>query len=538
MDKTNSAMTRQDTNPVHEASEPAVSRLPRAGRREWIGLAVLALPALIIGIDLTVLHLTVPMISEDLRPTGSQLLWIMDIYGFVIASLLITMGKLGDRIGRRRLLLIGAGVFGLASVVAAYATSPGMLIGARALLGVAGATLAPSTLSLIRNMFHDSGQRTRAISVWFMATLAGNAIGPLVGGALLERFWWGSAFLLAVPFMVLLLVVGPVLLPEYRNPEPGKVDIASAALSLIAVLAVIYGIQRTAENGPEAVTAIAVVAGLLVGAAFLHRQRKLDDPMLDLSLLGNRAFSVSLATLTLGSLLMTGTGYYGMQFLQLVLGQSTLEAGLWSLPLLLSGIAGAMIVPMVARRLRPGFVVAAGLGIAAIGFALITRVDAVSGLAALIAGFIVIFIGLAPASTLGVALMVGAAPPERAGAAAAMSETSQQLGGALGLAIFGSIGTAVYQASLSHTLPTGLPQSVANAANATLGGAVTAATQVPGQLGAEVLRAAREAFTDGLHVTAAITAVAAAAVALITAVLLRDVRGGSTQEAEPEPADA
>src|SRR5438874_2095477 len=245
-----------------------------AGRREWLGLAVLTLPAMIVGMDLTVLHLTVPVLSRSLHPSASQLLWIMDVYGFVIAASLITMGKVGDRIGRRRLLLIGAAMFGLASVAAAFANGPLWLIAARALLGVAGATVAPSTLSLIRNMFRDPGQRTRAVSVWFMAVMAGNAIGPLVGGALLERFWWGSAFLLATPFMVLLLVLGPVLLPEYKDPAPGSVDVASAALSLVAVLAVIYGVQRMAESGLEAPTAVAIVVGLASGAAFVWRQRR------------------------------------------------------------------------------------------------------------------------------------------------------------------------------------------------------------------------------------------------------------------------
>jgi len=212
-------------------------------------LAVIALPCLLYSMDLTVLFLAVPHLSADLQPSSTQLLWITDIYGFLLAGLLITMGTLGDRIGRRRLLLLGAALFGLASLLAAYATSPGLLIAARALLGVAGATLAPSTLSLLRNMFHDHRQRTVAIAVWITSFSAGAAIGPLLGGVLLERFWWGSVFLLAVPVMLLLLVLGPMLLPEYRDPDAGRLDLGSAALSLTAVLAVIYGLKQLAQDG-------------------------------------------------------------------------------------------------------------------------------------------------------------------------------------------------------------------------------------------------------------------------------------------------
>ena len=221
----------------------------RAGRREWAGLAVIALPCLLATMDLEVLNLAVPALTADLQPSSAQLLWIIDIYGFMVAGSLITMGTLGDRIGRRRLLLIGAAAFGAASVVAAFSTSAEMLIATRALLGVAGATLAPSTLSLIRNMFTDPGQRTVAVAVWATSFSVGAAIGPLLGGVLLEWFWWGSVFLLDVPVMVLLLVVGPVLLPEYKDPGAGRLDLPSAAMSLAAVLLLIYGLKHLALAG-------------------------------------------------------------------------------------------------------------------------------------------------------------------------------------------------------------------------------------------------------------------------------------------------
>ena len=326
---------------------------PKATRREWIGLAVIALPCLLYAMDLTVLTLAIPSLAADLNPTSTELLWIVDIYGFLVAGFLITMGTLGDRIGRRRLLLIGAAAFGAASVLAAFAQTPEMLIASRALLGIAGATLAPSTLSLIRNMFHDAHQRTIAIGIWVTSFSTGAAIGPLVGGVLLESFHWGSVFLLAVPVMAVLLAVGPRLLPEYKDPSPGRLDLASAALSLIAVLAVIFGIKELAKDGLEPLGISALVAGLAIGAAFIDRQRRLAEPMIDLGLFRRRAFSLSLSANTLAFAVVFGLEVFVAQYFQLVLGYSPLEAGLWSLPGALAFVVGSQLTPPLAARIRP-----------------------------------------------------------------------------------------------------------------------------------------------------------------------------------------
>jgi DHA2 family multidrug resistance protein-like MFS transporter len=320
------------TSPQPERVETPLDASQRAGRKEWIGLAVIALPCLLYAMDLTVLYLAVPSLSRDLEPSSSQLLWITDIYGFLLAGFLLPMGTLGDRIGRRRLLLMGAAAFGVTSIGAAFSTSAEMLIAARALMGVAGATLAPSTLSLIRNMFLDPRERTFAIGVWIASFSAGGAIGPLIGGVLLERFWWGSVFLIAVPVMVLLLVLGPLLLPEFRDPAAGRLDLVSATLSLVAVLAVIYGLKRIAEDGVGWLPALSICAGLGVGLAFLWRQLKLPDPLVDLQLFRVPAFSTSLATYTLGIFVAFGTSLFIAQYLQLVLGMSPLQAGLWTVP--------------------------------------------------------------------------------------------------------------------------------------------------------------------------------------------------------------
>src|SRR5688572_17161935 len=310
----------------------ATNDAQRAGRREWIGLAVLALACLLYSMDLTVLNLALPAISEDLEPSSAQLLWIVDVYGFVLAGSLITMGTLGDRIGRRRLLLIGAAAFAVASVLAAFSTSPEQLIASRALLGLAGATIAPSTLSLIRNMFLDPGQRTVAIGVWITSFSAGAVIGPPLGGVLLEFFWWGSVFLMALPVMALILVLGPVLLPEFRDPGAGRLDLVSAALSLAAVLAVVYGLKQIAQDGPEWPPALSIVVGLAVAGIFVRRQQRLADPLIELRLFRVPAFSASLVTYLIGTFVAFGAFLFIFQYLQLVLGLSPVHAGLWTVP--------------------------------------------------------------------------------------------------------------------------------------------------------------------------------------------------------------
>ena len=356
-----------------------VADAAKAGRREWIGLGVIALPCILYSMDLTVLNLAVPSLSMQLKPTSVQLLWIVDIYGFMLAGSLMTMGTLGDRIGRRKLLLAGAGAFGIASVIAAFSTSAAMLIAARALLGIGGATLAPSTLSLIRNMFHDSRQRTVAIGVWVSSFSFGTAIGPLVGGLLLQRFWWGSVFLAGVPVMLLLLVAGPILLPEFKDPNAGDVDLISAMLSLAGVLSVIYGVKQIAQAGPALPSILSILAGLAIGVAFIRRQRRLVEPLIDLQLFRAPAFSASLATYTLATFVALGVFVFISQYLQFVLGLSPLHAGLWTMPLGAAFIAGSTLTPVIARRARPAYVIAGGLTLAAVGFGMLTQVGGPAG---------------------------------------------------------------------------------------------------------------------------------------------------------------
>jgi MFS transporter, DHA2 family, multidrug resistance protein len=499
----------------------ATADTAKAGRREWMGLAVIALPCLLYSMDLTVLNLAVPSLSADLEPTGSQLLWIVDIYGFFVAGSLITMGTLGDRIGRRRLLLIGAGAFGITSVLAAFSTSAGMLIATRALLGLAGATLAPSTLSLIRNMFLDPHQRTVAIGVWISSYSVGVAIGPLIGGALLERFWWGSVFLIGVPVMILLLVLGPILLPEFRDPDAGRLDVISAAQSLACVLAVIYGLKQVVQNGAGWLPMLPIVGGVAVGVLFVRRQRRLADPLIDLRLFRARAFSTALAAYTLATLVGFGVFVFIGQYLQLVLGLSPLHAGLWTMPFAGAFIVGSLLTPVLVHRTRPALVMAGGLTLAAVGFGALTQIDGPFGRAVLVTGFVIYSLGLAPVFTLATDLIVGNAPPERAGVASAISETGSEFGGALGVAILGSIGTAVYRGVMAHAVPNSIPLAETAAARETLGGAVAVAARLPDHLSADLLGAARAAFTHGMELTAIISAGVVLATAIGVALLLR-----------------
>ena len=493
--------------------------MSKAGRREWIGLAVIALPCMLYSMDLTVLNLAVPALSADLKPSSAELLWIVDIYGFMVAGCLITMGTLGDRIGRRRLLMIGAGAFGVASVLAAFSSTPQLLIASRALLGIAAATLAPSTLSLIRNMFLDPQQRTVAISIWVMSYSAGAAIGPVIGGVLLEYFWWGSVFLINVPVMVLLLALGPLLLPEFRDPDAGRLDIRSATLSLVAVLAVIYGLKRIAEQGASWVAFFSIAAGITVGLVFAARQRRLADPLIDLQLFRAPAFSAAIATNLLGFCVIFAVFLFIAQYLQSVLGLSPLQAGLWGVPSALAFVAGSMITPAIVKRVRPAYVIAGGMAVSAVGFGVLTTVDnGGSALATIVVGSVILSLGVCPVVTLTTDIVLGAAPPERAGAASAISETSSEFGGALGIALLGSVVTAAYRGAMADAAPE---------ARDTLGGAVALAAELPAEVGATLLEAARAAYVHAFELSAAISAVLSLGVALVAVALLRRLQAPS-----------
>ena len=495
-----------------------------AGRREWWGLAVLVLPTLLLALDMTVLHLAVPHLSADLQPSSAQLLWILDIYGFMVAGFLITMGTLGDRIGRRRLLLIGAFAFGLASIAAAFATSSEMLIATRALLGVAGATLMPSTLSLIRNMFHVPHERTLAITVWMTGFIVGTAIGPLIGGIVLEFFWWGAVFLLAVPVMVLLLVAGPFLLPEFRDEQAGRLDLTSALLCVCALLLVIFGLKDMARDGLNLLAVAAGLLGLAVGTAFVRRQRSLADPMLDMDLFRRRTFTVSVVAMLMSILALSGAWLLIFQYLQGVMGYSALAAGVVMLPSAILQTIASLLVPRMSRWLQPSWLVSGGLAIAVLGFVALLMIEGASGVGWMVLGTILLGVGVMPMMILGTDLVISSVPPEKTGAAAATSETATELGMAMGIAVIGSVGAAIYRTYMQGRMPPGLDSEQIEIATDTLGGALGIAQQLSPALAESLLVVVQSAFTEALHANALIGAAIMLAAAILTAICLREVR--------------
>jgi DHA2 family multidrug resistance protein-like MFS transporter len=495
---------------------------PKASRRDWIGLAVIAIPCLIYSMDLTVLYLAIPEIVADLKPSAAGLLWIVDIYGFMVAGALVTMGTLGDRIGRRKVLLIGAAAFGVTSVLAAYSTSTEMLIFARALQGLAGAALAPSTLSLIRNMFLNAQERAFAIGIWVASFSAGAVVGPVFGGFILAHFWWGAVFLINVPVMLMLLILGPILLPEFRDPKAGRMDVLSAGLSVVAVLSVIYGIKRLAEDGWALMPFASIVVGLVVGVIFFRRESRLADPLIDVRLFSTPAFSAALATNVLGLFMVLGSFLFITQYLQLVMLMDPLRAGLWMAP---SGIAfalGSMAAPMLVRRFEPSHVIATGLLLSAAGFAALTQIADAQTPWLLFGGMLAFCIGLSPIGAITTDLVMGAAPPERAGAASAVSETSFELGGALGIAVLGSLFTFVYGRAFLAADHGALPVAAIERARDGLGSAVDTASSLPAEQAAQLLATARNAFVYAFEVTSAVSAACALLAAVFAVTLLRN----------------
>ncbi|MCK8681775.1 MFS transporter [Streptomyces lichenis] len=477
----------------------------------WLALAVLVLAVLLVAVDATVLGLATPFLSEDLKPTGTQLLWIGDVYSFVIAGLLVSMGSLGDRIGRKKLLLVGATAFGAVSVLNAYATTPELMIVARALLGVAGATLMPSTLALIRNLFHDPRERSLAIGIWGAMASAGAAVGPVVGGFLLEHFWWGSVFLINLPVMVVLVVVGARFIPESRNPAPGPWDLPSVGLSLVGMIGVVYAIKELAAHGFRPDAAAAAVLGLTALVWFARRQLRLAAPLLDVRLFHHRGFSGAVLADLLTILGLSGLVFFLSQFLQLVQDRRPLEAGLAELPAAIGAVTAGLIAGAVARRFSVRAVVAGGLAAVGLALAVLTTLDRETGYPALGASLLVVGVGAGFAFTVTADVILSTVPKEQAGAASAVSETAYELGAALGIALLGSIVTGVYR---GFPTPSGVPAEAKAAAHESLGGAVEASSALPPATGDALVTAAQDSFVHGLHLASG----AGAAVLLAAAV--------------------
>lgn len=489
------------------ASSPALST-----RRRWAALAVLVLAVGLLAIDGTVLYLAVPSLTRDLAPTATQVLWIGDIYSLAIAGLLVAMGTLADRVGRKRLLLIGATAFGAASALAAFAPSAEILILARLLLGVAGATIMPSTLSLIRTLFPEARERSRAIAVWSAAAGGGAAVGPLVGGALLEHFWWGSVFLVNVPVVIVLVIAGAVLLPEAKDPEPGRLDVLSVVLSFAAVMPLVWSIKHAASEGVDALAVGVLALAVLSGLGFVRRQARLvadgRGPLLDVGLFKIPAFSGAVAANLIAIFALTGMLFFFSQYLQLVRGYSPLVAGIAELPATVASIVVVVVVGWSITRFGRGPAIALGLGVTALGMVAIAVAEGADHYAWLALALVPAGLGVGLAMTLTTDAVVSAVPPAKAGGASAISETAYELGVALGVAVLGSLVTLGYQARV--VLPADL--TAADRAQAT--DSLASAVAVAGER-ADVLDAAREAFVASLQVACVVAAVLTAVAALV-----------------------
>ncbi len=512
------------------------STRPGAGRREWVGLAVLGIATFLVAMDFSVLYLAVPHLTADLAPSGVEQLWIVDIYGFLIAGFLVTMGTIGDRIGRKKLLLIGAAAFGIASIVAAFSTSPGMLIGSRALLGVAGAAVTPSAMALVNGMFTEQKQRTRALAIYTACFMSGMTLGPLVGGVLLEFFWWGSVFLVAVPGIVLLLAFGPALLTEQKATNAGRLDPGSVVLSLAAILPFVYGLKQLATNGFAWFPATALVAGIATGVAFVQRQRRLEHPLLDLQLFGNRTFRNTVGLFFVTAVVGAGTLLLVTLYLQNVIGLTPLAAGMLLLVPNVLMIVASLTTPPLANRVRPAYLIAGGLFVAGIGYLMFTLADATSGPWPIFLAMCVVLFGTAPLAALANHFAMGAVPPEKAGSGASIVQTTTEFAIGFGIATLATLGTLVYRGNVEGALPT----QAADAAREGIDRAVAAAATLPAEQGADLLAAARDAFTAGLHVVGVVSAIFYAILAVLALRAFKQVRnsyGGDSPVTEGQTTE-
>lgn len=491
--------------------------------KQWAALAVLMLPVLLVSIDNTVLSFALPHIARDLLPTAAAQLWIVDAYPLVLAGLLVAMGNLGDRYGRRRMLLIGSAGFGVVSIVAAFAPDATWLIAARVLLGFFGAMIMPSTLSLLRTTFTDRRERRLAIAIWATGFSAGSAVGPIVGGVLLEHFWWGSTFLVAVPVLLPLLILAPILLRESKDPLPGPFDLPSILLSMAALAPIVYAIKSFATEGLGVLPVVLVLVGATAGVLFVRRLLTRENPMLDMKLFRVPAFSGAVVVNLVSVFSLVGFLFFLTQHLQLVLGMAPFDAAMALLPGTVVIIAAGLLVVPLVRRVRPGFIMAAGLTLSLGAYASIAVIGADSTLVSLVVAFCVLSAGIGAAETLSNDLIISSVPTEKAGAASAVSETAYEIGAVLGTAVLGSVLAASYRTSIA--IPEAVGAADAAAARETLAGAVEVSSGLPGGLGTELLESARAAFDSGVVATSWVAVVLMAVAVTVTLVTLRRVRG-------------
>ncbi|MFE3603098.1 MFS transporter [Streptomyces sp. NPDC059142] len=481
-------------------------RAAGGGANRWLVLLILCVSLLLVALDATVLHVAVPAVTADLRPSGVELLWIVDAYPLVCAALLILFGTLGDRVGRRRVLLTGYALFGVASALAAFADSPPVLIAARALLGVGGAMIMPATLSILRAVFPDRRERAMAIGIWTAVAAVGAAVGPVLGGFLVEHFWWGSVFLVNLPLLAVLMPLGRFVLPESKGAGDGPWDVLGALTAAAGVLGVVYGVKRLgAGEGPLGpMTLVPLCAGAALLVLFVRRQRRRAHPLIDVRMFARPTFSTSVGCIVLAMLALVGLELIAVQYLQLVLGLSPLQTGLRLLPLTFAAMAAGVTGSATLRRMGPRRMVAWGFVLTAAAVLLLVMMGQHDRPALLTTGFVLLGFGLQTTLFGAYESMLSEAPPEQAGGAAAIGETSYQLGAGMGIALLGSVMNAVYAPAMASVK--GVPPGASTAAADSLGEAYQVAARLGGSAGQALRTAARESYVHGLHVTLLVSA--------------------------------
>jgi DHA2 family multidrug resistance protein-like MFS transporter len=499
------------------------SLLTGRARDPRVALALLALPSLLIAVDISVLSIALPKMAADLRPSPTALLWMNDIYGFMVGGTMITMGTVGDRIGRRRLIVICSVVFALASAAGAFSVAPWMIIVCRAVMGVAGAAIIPASMALIGHLFPDPKRSVSAMGAYLTCFLLGMATAPLIGGFMIEYWWWGSVFLLGVPVMVLTVALAPRLLPEYRAPAAGRLDLPGAGLCLASILLVVAALKLLVNDGWSWLPVAIAVLGLGLGTAFVRRQRALADPLVDLSLLRRPGVTRTLVVLFLTAMLMGGTSIFVAFYLQSAQGLSPLRAALWMLPATVAMIVSANVGPWLGRHLRPARVVLGSLLVMGAGFVAYSVIPAGrSGLVAVVCGSLLATAGIGAAVPYLMNDVISHAPPERAGSAASLAQTANEIGIAMGLVVLGSIGTVVYRSRLS---------ALAGSAG---GSWVDGFRQAGDRHDASLLHHVQDAFTTGYRAVGLLGVAVMAVVVLIR--LARTRRAGDPPVTAPVDA--
>jgi DHA2 family multidrug resistance protein-like MFS transporter len=490
--------------------------------RAILALAVLALPTLLVAVDISVLAVALPTMARDLHAGPTELLWMTDSYNFLVAGAMLTTGAIADRIGRRRMILVCAAIFAVASGFGAFATTPELVIASRGVMGLAGSAILPASMALLGGLFSDEKARIQAMGAMMTVFLGGMAIAPFVGGVLLDHFWWGSVFLMAVPVMAVTILLVPRLIPESKADVPGPLDLTSAALSIVSVLSLVFALKRVVNTGVDTPVLVALAAGLVLGTVFLRRQTTLANPLLDLGLLTRPRVRRTLTALFLTAFLMGGTSLFFNLYLQEVQGLSPLQAAWWMLPQMVSMIAAANLGPLLNRRLPQRTVVVSMMSLMVAGFVLyaVAPVSAAGRPIVAIGGSLATF-GIGAAFPMLMDGVMSSAPPERAASSASMAQLANELGIALGLSVLGSLGTVVYRLQL------GLPGS--SAEQSVIDGVRE------GQHDPALLAAAKDAFTDSFHVVGLVGVVLMVVVLVLVA---RATREPATQDSatpsEPE----